>query len=58
MSFLSNFNILERKLLGPTDVLESNEDMEPSTLRVLGISAELFLIFRIDFMPRVFLMLF
>ena len=27
MSFLSNFNILVRILLGPTDLLESNEDM-------------------------------
>ena len=27
MSFLRNFNILEGILLGPTDVLESNEDM-------------------------------
>ena len=110
MKFLSNFNILEGILLGPTNELESNEDMTfsisvlsvgltkneildlflrksekclceneilsfvllaiekkqlskileisigleivvPSTVRVLGISAELFLIFRIDFMP-------
>ena len=110
MSFLSNFNILVGILLGPTDLLESNEDMTfsisvlsvgltkkeildlflrksekclceneilsfvllaiekkqlskileisigleivvPSTVRVLGISAELFLVFRIDFMP-------
>ena len=28
MSFLSNFNILIRILLGPTDLLESNEDMK------------------------------
>ena len=27
MSFLSNFNILIGILLGPTDLLESNEDM-------------------------------
>ena len=27
MSFLSNFNILVGILLGPTDLLESNEDM-------------------------------
>ena len=27
MSFLSNFNILVGMLLGPTDLLESNEDM-------------------------------
>ena len=27
MSFLSNFNILLGILLGPTDLLESNEDM-------------------------------
>ena len=27
MSFLSNFNILVWILLGPTDLLESNEDM-------------------------------
>ena len=27
MSFLRNFNILVGILLGPTDVLESNEDM-------------------------------
>ena len=27
MSFLSNFNILVRMLLGPTDLLQSNEDM-------------------------------
>ena len=27
MSFLSNFNILVGVLLGPTDLLESNEDM-------------------------------
>ena len=27
MSFLSNFNILAGMLLGPTDLLESNEDM-------------------------------
>ena len=27
MSFLSNFNILIGILLGPTDFLESNEDM-------------------------------
>ena len=92
MSFLSNFNILVGILSGPTDLLESNEDMifsvsvlsvgltkkealdlflrksekclceneivVPSTVRVLGISVEVFLIFRIDFMPfHVFLML-
>ena len=27
MSFLTNFNILVGILLGPTDLLESNEDM-------------------------------
>ena len=27
MSFLSNFNIVVGMLLGPTDLLESNEDM-------------------------------
>ena len=27
ISFLSNFNILAGILLGPTDLLESNEDM-------------------------------
>ena len=27
MSFLSNFNILIQILLGPTNLLESNEDM-------------------------------
>ena len=54
MSFLSNFNTLVAILLGPTDLLESNQDMTfsisiavrleivvPSTVRLLGISAEM-----------------
>ena len=36
MSFLSNFNILVGILLGPTDLLESNEDMTFS-ISVLSI---------------------
>ena len=118
MSFLSNFSTLVGILLGPANLLESNEDMTfsisvlcagltkkeildlflrksekylceneilsfvllaveekwllkifeiaiglkivvPSTVRLLRMSAEMFLIFRIDFMPfHVFLMLF
>ena len=33
MSFLTNFNILVGILLGPTDLLESNEDMTFSYLK-------------------------
>ena len=36
MSSLSNFNILLRILLGPTDLLESNEDMT-SSISVLSV---------------------
>ena len=36
MSFVSNFNILVGKLLGPTDLLESNEDMT-SSISVLSV---------------------
>ena len=38
MSFLSNFNILVGILLGPTDLLESNEDM---TFSISVLSLEL-----------------
>ena len=36
MSFLSNFNILVGVLLGPTDLLESNENMT-SFISVLSV---------------------
>ena len=36
MSYLSNFNILVGILLGPTDLLESNEDMK-SSIFVLSV---------------------
>ena len=36
MFFLSNFNILIGILLGPTDLLESNEDMT-SSISVLSV---------------------
>ena len=36
MSSLSNFNILVGILLGPTDLLESNEDMT-SSISVLSV---------------------
>ena len=36
MSSLSNFNILVRILLGPSDLLESNEDMT-SSISVLSV---------------------
>ena len=39
MSFLSNFNILEGILLGPTDLTESNEDMTFS-ISVLSVMIE------------------
>ena len=38
MSFLSNFNILVGILLGPTDLLKSNEDM---TFSISVLSLEL-----------------
>ena len=43
MSFLSNFNILIGILLGPTDLLESNEDMifSISDLSVVLIKKEI-----------------
>ena len=41
MSFLSNFNILVGILLGPSDLLESNEDM------IFSISVFLFYILEI-----------
>ena len=37
MSFLSNFNILVQILLGPTDLLESNEDMLAISISVLSV---------------------
>ena len=39
MSFLSNFNILVGTLLGPTDLLESNEDMTFS-ISVLSVDLQ------------------
>ena len=47
MSFLSNINILVGILLGPTDLLESNEDMtfSISTLSVGPTKKELLDIF-------------